>query len=150
MGNTGCEMKTTALPLCLEHIRIGFLGQQVVLGLWGKGLLESFLLSAEGTAVSFPLEEWSQPFYEIVLPDAFSVQDIQVESGSCSFEQQSFMESWCVLEAWDEDRAVLLQMAWHGGSFVSLDTGILHKGTVEPVYTLTKDNAQEALCLEKL
>jgi hypothetical protein len=141
------ETATAAMPLCLEQIHVGFVGQQLALGLWGKGSLESFLFSAEGTAINLSLEGWLQPLYEIVLPNAFSIQDIRVEFGSCSFEQHSFMESWSVLEAWDGDKAVLLQAAWHGDAFVSLDTGILHHGTVEPVHTVTKDKAREALAL---
>jgi hypothetical protein len=141
------ETKTTTLPLCLEQVHVGFLGAPLVLGLWGNGSKESFLFSAEGAAINLSLEEKLQPLYEIVLPSAFSIQNIRVEFGSCSFEQPSFMESWSVLEAWDGDRAVLVQIAWHDGSFVSLDTGILHNGAVEPVYTVTKDNAREALLL---
>jgi hypothetical protein len=141
------ETKTAALPLCLEQVHVGFLGAPLVLGLWGKGSIESFLFSAEGAAINLPREEWLQPLYEIVLPSAFSIQNIRVEFGSYSFEQHSLMESWSVLEAWDGDRAVIVQMAWHGGSFVSLDTGILQNGTVEPVYTVTKDSVREALIL---
>ena len=148
MHKTMCfETETTALPLCLEQVHVGFLGTPLVLGLWGNGSLESFLFSAEGAAINLPQEEWPKPLYEIVLPSAFSIQNLRVEFGSCSFEPHSFIESWSVLEAWDGDRAVLVQMAWHGGSFVSLDTGILQNGTVEPVYTVTQDKAREALCL---
>jgi hypothetical protein len=136
-----------AMPLCLEQIHIGFLGKELVLGLWGNGCVESFLFSSEGTATNLSLEEWFQPLYEIVLPSAFSIQQIRIEFGSCSFEQYSFIESWSVLEAWDGDRAVLAQMAWHNGSFVSLDTGVLQDGTVEPVDTFTRANALEALCI---
>jgi hypothetical protein len=141
------ETETTTLPLCLEQVRVGFLGSPLVLGLWGNGSTESFLFSAEGTAIKLSPGESFQPLYEIVLPSTFSIQNIRVEFGSCVFKPPSFMESWSVLEAWDGDRAVLVQMAWHGGSFVSLDTGILQNGAVEPVYTVTKDHAREALRL---
>jgi hypothetical protein len=148
MHKTMCfETEDTVLPLCVEQVHVGFLGAPLVLGLWGKGSVESFLFTAEGAVINLPPDEGLQPLHKIVLPDAFIIQNIRIEFGSCPFEQHSFMESWSVLEAWDGDRAVLVQMAWHGGSFVSLDTGILQNGAVEPVYTVTKDNAREALLL---
>ncbi len=141
------ETEVIAMPLYLEQVHIGFLEKQLVLGLWGKGSIESFLFSSEGAATNLSREQWFQPLYEIVLPSAFSIQHIRMEFGSCSFEQHSFIESWSVLEAWDGDRAVLAQMAWHDGSFVSLDTGILQDGSVEPVHTFTRANGLEALCI---
>lgn len=148
MNKSVCfETELTATPLCLEQVHIGFLGKQLVLGLWGKGCIESFLFSSERVATNLSLQEWLQPPYEIVLPSAFIIQHIRIEFGSCSFEQPPSMESWSVLEAWDGDRAVLAQMAWHDGSFVSLDAGILEDGIVEPVHTFTKDSALEALCI---
>jgi hypothetical protein len=144
------ETENTALPLCLEQVRVWFLEEQVVLGLWGNCSTENLLFSTEGPAVNFSLGVDPQPLYEMVLPSTFSIQNIRVEFGSCVFKPPSFMESWSVLEAWDGDRAVLVQMAWHGGSFVSLDAGILQNGAVEPVYALTKDHVREALCFQKL
>jgi hypothetical protein len=141
------ETEFIAIPLCLEQIHIGFLEKELVLGLWGNGCVESFLFSSEGAATNLSLDEWFQPLYKIVLPSAFTIQHIRIEFGSCSFEQHSFIESWSVLEAWDGDKAVLAQMAWHDGSFVSLDAGILRDGTVEPVHTFTRANALEVLCI---
>jgi hypothetical protein len=148
MHKTMCfKTEDTVLPLCIEQVHVGFLGALLVLGLWGNSSLESFLFSAGGAAITIPQEECPQPLHKIVLPDTFSIQNISIEFGSCSFEQHSFMESWFVLEAWDGDRAVLIQVAWHDGSFISLDTGILHNEIVESIYTVTKDNTREALCL---